>query len=56
MAASICRARPPEPSSAVASGALVLAEPVTIFIVLGGLLMLVGVAAAQFGPGLLSRR
>lgn len=44
------------PVVAVASGALVLAEPVTIFIVLGGLLMLVGVAAAQFGPSLFARR
>jgi drug/metabolite transporter (DMT)-like permease len=44
------------PVVAVASGALVLAEPVTIFIVLGGLLMLAGVAAAQFGPSLFSRR
>ena len=44
------------PVVAVASGALILAEPVTIFIVLGGLLMLVGVAAAQFGPSLFARR
>jgi len=44
------------PVIAVASGALVLAEPVTIFIVLGGLLMLAGVAAAQFGPSLFARR
>ncbi len=44
------------PVIAVASGALVLAEPVTIFIVLGGLLMLAGVAAAQFGPSLFTRR
>jgi drug/metabolite transporter (DMT)-like permease len=44
------------PVVAVASGALVLAEPVTIFIVLGGLLMLAGVAAAQFGPSLFARR
>lgn len=44
------------PVVAVASGALVLAEPVTIFIVLGGLLMLAGVAAAQFGPALWEKR
>jgi drug/metabolite transporter (DMT)-like permease len=44
------------PVVAVAGGALVLSEPVTIFIVLGGMLMLAGVAAAQFGPARFARR
>lgn len=44
------------PVIAVAAGALVLGEPVTLYIVAGGLLMLSGVAAAQFGPMLLARR
>ena len=38
------------PVVAVAAGALVLGETVTLYIVAGGLLMLAGVAAAQFGP------
>ena len=41
------------PVIAVTSGALILAEPVTLNIVMGGALMLAGVAAAQFGPRLL---
>ncbi|MBM3519719.1 MAG: hypothetical protein FJX63_02945 [Alphaproteobacteria bacterium] len=44
------------PVIAVAAGALMLGEPVTIFVLLGGALMLFGVAFAQFGPGLLARR
>lgn len=44
------------PVIAVAAGALVLAEPVTVHVVAGGILMLSGVAAAQFGPRLLARR
>ncbi len=40
------------PVVAVTSGALMLGEVVTVFIVVGGLLMLAGVAAAQFGPRL----
>lgn len=44
------------PVIAVAAGALVLDEKVTLFIVAGGLLMLAGVAAAQFGPALMARR
>ncbi len=44
------------PVVAVAAGALVLGEPVTIHVIAGGLLMLAGVAAAQFGPALLGRR
>lgn len=40
------------PVVAVAAGALVLDEPVTIHVITGGLLMLAGVAAAQFGPAL----
>ncbi|MCB1380679.1 MAG: DMT family transporter [Alphaproteobacteria bacterium] len=44
------------PVVAVICGALVLAEPVTINIVMGGALMLAGVAAAQFGPILRGRR
>jgi drug/metabolite transporter (DMT)-like permease len=40
------------PVIAVACGALVLGEPVTLNIVAGGLLMLAGVAVAQFGPRL----
>lgn len=44
------------PVVAVAAGALVLGEQVTIHIVAGGLVMLTGVAAAQFGPGLTARR
>jgi drug/metabolite transporter (DMT)-like permease len=38
------------PVIAVAAGALVLDEPVTVYVVAGGMLMLAGVAAAQFGP------
>lgn len=38
------------PVVAVAAGALVLDEPVTFHVIAGGLLMLTGVAAAQFGP------
>jgi drug/metabolite transporter (DMT)-like permease len=44
------------PVVAVTAGALVLDEPVTFHVVAGGLLMLAGVAAAQFGPALLARR
>jgi drug/metabolite transporter (DMT)-like permease len=44
------------PVVAVVCGALVLSEPVTIYVVAGGLLMLLGVAAAQFGPTLVARR
>lgn len=44
------------PVVAVVCGALVLSEPVTIYVVAGGLLMLLGVAAAQFGPTLVTRR
>ena len=40
------------PVVAVAAGALMLDEVVTVYIVAGGLLMLGGVAAAQFGPHL----
>ncbi len=40
------------PVVAVAAGAMVLEEKVTVWIVAGGLLMLGGVAAAQFGPQL----
>jgi len=43
------------PVVAVAAGALVLDEVVTVHIVAGGLLMLGGVAAAQFGPQLRGR-
>lgn len=43
------------PVIAVAAGALVLGEQVTVYVVAGGLLMLAGVAAAQFGPTLLRR-
>jgi drug/metabolite transporter (DMT)-like permease len=43
------------PVVAVACGALILAEPVTVNIVLGGLLMLAGVAVVQFGPSLTRR-
>ncbi len=43
------------PVVAVAAGALVLDEAVTVFVIAGGLLMLAGVAAAQFGPALLKR-
>ena len=44
------------PVVGVAAGALVLGEPVTFYVVAGGLLILAGVAAAQFGPGLFARR
>ena len=44
------------PVIAVAAGALVLGEQVTGYVVAGGLLMLAGVAAAQFGPSLFARR
>ena len=44
------------PVVAVICGALILNEAVTVNIVLGGLLMLAGVAFAQFGPDLLRRR
>ena len=40
------------PVVAVAAGALVLDEQVTIHVIGGGILMLAGVAAAQFGPQL----
>lgn len=43
------------PVIAVASGALMLDEKVTVYVVAGGLLMLAGVAAAQFGPALAGR-
>ena len=43
------------PVFAVSMGALVLGEAVTLNVVAGGLLMLTGVAAAQFGPALLAR-
>jgi drug/metabolite transporter (DMT)-like permease len=43
------------PVVAVAAGALVLDEAVTVFVIAGGALMLAGVAAAQFGPALLKR-
>ena len=42
------------PVIAVAAGALVLGEQVTVYVVAGGLLMLAGVAAAQFGPALMA--
>lgn len=44
------------PVVAVAAGALMLGEVVTVHVVAGGLLMLAGVAAAQFGPALVARR
>lgn len=44
------------PVVAVIAGALLLDEPVTVYIVAGGLLILAGVAAAQFGPTLVARR
>lgn len=44
------------PVVAVVAGALMLGEAVTLYVVAGGLLMLTGVAAAQFGPALLARR
>lgn len=44
------------PVVAVAAGALILGEAVTLHVVAGGLLMLAGVAAAQFGPALTARR
>ncbi|MFN4142456.1 DMT family transporter [Aestuariivirga sp.] len=44
------------PVIAVAAGALVLDEAVTLHVIGGGLLMLAGVAAAQFGPSLFARR
>ena len=44
------------PVVGVASGALVLGEVVTVHIVAGGLVMLAGVAAAQFGPAMAARR
>jgi drug/metabolite transporter (DMT)-like permease len=40
------------PVVAVAAGALVLDEKVTVYVLAGGILMLAGVAAAQFGPQL----
>jgi drug/metabolite transporter (DMT)-like permease len=43
------------PVVAVTAGALVLDEAVTFYILAGGLLMLGGVAAAQFGPQLRSK-
>ncbi len=43
------------PVVAVAAGALVLGEAITVHVVAGGLLMLAGVAAAQFGPSLMTR-
>jgi drug/metabolite transporter (DMT)-like permease len=44
------------PVVAVTCGALVLDETVTVNVIAGGLLMLSGVAAAQFGPQLIRRR
>ena len=44
------------PVVGVAAGALALNEPVTLHVVGGGLIMLGGVAAAQFGPALAGRR
>lgn len=44
------------PVVGVAAGALALGEPVTVYVVAGGLLILAGVAAAQFGPSLFARR
>ncbi|WP_161957372.1 DMT family transporter [Aestuariivirga litoralis] len=44
------------PVVAVVAGALMLGEAVTVYVVAGGLLMLAGVAAAQFGPALVARR
>lgn len=44
------------PVVGVAAGALALGEPVTVYVVTGGLLILAGVAAAQFGPSLFARR
>lgn len=44
------------PVVAVAAGAVMLGEQVTPYVVAGGLLMLAGVAAAQFGPALMARR
>ncbi len=44
------------PVVAVVCGALILDEPVTVYVVAGGLLMLAGVAAAQFGPALFGKR
>ena len=44
------------PVVAVICGALMLGEAVTIPIVAGGLLMLAGVAVAQFGPDIMRRR
>lgn len=44
------------PVVAVTAGAVVLGEIVTIYILAGGLLMLAGVAAAQFGPALFGKR
>lgn len=38
------------PVVAVSAGALILDEPVTLHLVAGGLIMLAGVAAVQFGP------
>jgi drug/metabolite transporter (DMT)-like permease len=44
------------PVVAVAAGALVLGEAVTVNIIAGGALMLTGVAIAQFGPTVFMRR
>lgn len=44
------------PVVAVVCGALILDEPVTGYVIAGGLLMLAGVAAAQFGPALFGKR
>lgn len=43
------------PVVAVAAGALMLGEQVTVHVVAGGLIMLAGVAAVQFGPKLARR-
>jgi drug/metabolite transporter (DMT)-like permease len=43
------------PVVAVAAGALILDEKVTLHVVAGGLIILAGVAAAQFGPRLARR-
>ncbi|WP_373503377.1 DMT family transporter [Aestuariivirga sp.] len=43
------------PVVAVTAGALVLGEAVTVYVVSGGLIMLAGVAAVQFGPALFGR-
>jgi drug/metabolite transporter (DMT)-like permease len=44
------------PIIGVVTGALILNEPITTYLIIGGLIMLAGVAIAQFGPSLFGQK